>query len=75
ADGGTADLWDSGLWDVALWDQAAPVATVSGGQWISIGKTGYVMQPQVQVTGFLNRRPDVEFVQLDVTFENGGVVV
>lgn len=75
ADGGTVDLWDSGQWDVALWDQAAPQATVSGGQWISIGKTGYVMQPQLQATGFLNQRPDVEFVQIDVTFENGGVVV
>jgi hypothetical protein len=75
ADGGTADLWDSGQWDVAKWDQAAPEATVSGGQWISIGKTGYVMQPQIQVTGFLGRRPDVEFVQLDATFETGGVVV
>ncbi|RVD48446.1 hypothetical protein EN746_23880 [Mesorhizobium sp. M8A.F.Ca.ET.023.02.2.1] len=50
-------------------------ATVSGGQWISIGKTGYVVQPQLQATGFLNQRPDVEYVQLDATFEDGGVVV
>ncbi|RVA36933.1 hypothetical protein EN928_24780, partial [Mesorhizobium sp. M7A.F.Ca.CA.004.10.1.1] len=75
ADGGTADLWDSGQWDVAKWDQAQPVASVGGGQWISIGKTGYVMQPQLQITGFLNQRPVTEFVQLDVTFETGGVVV
>lgn len=75
AAGGTADLWDSGLWDVAKWDQAQPVASVGGSQWISIGKTGYVMQPQLQITGFLNQRPVTEFVQLDVTFEAGGVVV
>lgn len=75
ADGGSADLWDSGQWDVAKWDQAQPVASVGGGQWISVGKTGYVMQPQLQITGFLNQRPVTEFVQLDVTFEDGGVVV
>ncbi|RWB05463.1 MAG: hypothetical protein EOQ39_22435 [Mesorhizobium sp.] len=75
ADGGTADLWDSGQWDVAKWDQAQPVASVGGGQWISIGKTGYVMQPQLQITGLLNQRPVTEFVQLDITFETGGVVV
>ncbi|CAN7598131.1 hypothetical protein LJR234_004619 [Mesorhizobium amorphae] len=75
ADGGTADLWDSGEWDVMLWDQPAPTPSVGGGQWLSIGKTGYVMQPQVQITGFLNQRPVTEFVQLDATFEIGGVVV
>jgi len=75
ADGGTVDLWDSGQWDVMKWDQAAPVATVGGGQWISIGKTGYVVQPQLQITGFLSQRPVTEFVQMDVTFEDGGVVV
>ena len=75
ADGGTLDLWDSGLWDVAKWDQAAPVASVGGGQWQSIGKTGYVVQPQLQITGSLGYRPDTSFVQMDVTFEDGGVVV
>jgi hypothetical protein len=75
ADGGSADLWDSGQWDVAKWDQAAPVASIGGGQWGSIGKTGYVHQPQLQVTGFLNQRPVTEFVQLDVTYEDGGIVV
>ncbi|WP_292211453.1 hypothetical protein [Mesorhizobium sp.] len=75
ADGGTADLWDSGLWDVAKWDQAQPTGSVGGGQWISIGKTGHVMQPQLQITSYLNQRPVTEFVQLDVTFETGGVVV
>lgn len=74
-DGGSADIWDVGLWDVALWDQQAPVAVASGGMWRSIGKTGYVVQPQIQVTGGLARYPDTEFSQLDVMFEEGGVVV
>jgi hypothetical protein len=68
------DLWDSGLWDVAKWDQAAPTPSVGGGQWISIGKTGYVVQPHLQITGYLGFRPNTEFVQLDVTFEDGGVL-
>jgi hypothetical protein len=75
ADGGNADLWDSGLWDVALWDQSPPTPAVSGGRWGSVGVTVYVVQWQLQITGFLAQQPVTEFVQLDVTYEVGGVVV
>lgn len=74
-EGAVSDLWDSGLWDVALWDQDAPTPAIGGGMWIAIGKSGYVHQPQLQVTGFSVQRPDIEFLQLDVTFEIGGIVV
>lgn len=75
AEGGSTDLWDVGKWDQAKWDQAAPVSSVAVGRWISIGKTGFAFQPQLQITGFLESRPSTEFVQLDATYETGGVVV
>lgn len=70
----TSNEWDSGLWDVALWDQAGGIATI-GTRWGSIGRTGYVHQPQVQVTGAISGLPNTELVQIDVTYEVGGVVV
>ena len=66
--------WDSGLWDVALWDQPAP-ATSIGTKWISIGRSGYVFQPIVQITGALSQLPRTELVQIDAMVESGGVVV
>lgn len=66
--------WDSGLWDVALWDQAAPAASI-GTKWISIGRSGYVFQPIVQITGALSQLPRTELVQIDAMLESGSVVV
>ena len=66
--------WDSGLWDVALWDQPSPAASI-GTKWISIGRSGYVFQPIVQITGALSQLPRTELVQIDAMLESGGVVI
>jgi len=66
--------WDSGLWDVALWDQPSPASSI-GTKWISIGRTGYVFQPIVQITGALSQYPRTELVQIDAMLESGGVVI
>ncbi len=42
--------------------------------WRSIGRTGYVFQPQVQITSGTAIYPSTELSQLDVMFEAGGVV-
>lgn len=70
----SSNEWDSGLWDVALWDQPAPAASI-GTKWISIGRSGYVFQPIVQITGALSQLPRTELVQIDAMLESGGVVV
>jgi len=69
----TTGGWDSGLWDVALWDSGQD-ATVST-QWASIGKSGFALSPQVQVTFGIEPRPTTELVQFDVTYEKGAVQV
>ncbi|TPK70204.1 hypothetical protein FJ930_19750 [Mesorhizobium sp. B2-4-15] len=69
----TFDAWDSGLWDVAVWD-AGSVKTVST-KWTSIGQSGFIVAPQVQVTCGVTPTPDAELVAIDMTFETGAVVV
>ncbi|MEI5680501.1 MULTISPECIES: hypothetical protein [unclassified Mesorhizobium] len=66
--------WDAGLWDVALWDGEARSSSVRA-KWVSIGRTGYAFQYQVQVTGGLTPAPDNEFISLDLLYETGGIVV
>jgi len=66
-------LWDVGLWDVAKWDGGAvkQVAT----RWSSIGSSGLVVLPQVQVTNGSTVAPDAELIAFDLLYEVGGVMV
>lgn len=67
------DTWDSGLWDQAVWD-AGEVLSVKT-KWVDIGRTGFSVAPQVQVTFGITPKPRLEFVAMDITFEIGGFVV
>lgn len=69
----TTDEWDSGLWDQALWDSAGTVdsrAIVA-----SVGRSGYVISPQVQVTCAVTPFPRLELIASDVEYETGGFLV
>lgn len=66
--------WDIGLWDQAVWDATTPRPVVSS-KWKSIGRTGYVIAPQVQMTFGYNVTPDVELIAVDLLFESGELVV
>lgn len=66
------DVWDVGLWDVAIWD--AGTASTINTQWVSIGKTGFVFMPQVQITFGVTPKPVTELVAFDVMYEAGGVM-
>lgn len=68
-----ADLWDVGLWDVALWDGGS--STELSTKWVSIGKTGFSVSPQVQITCGITPKPVTELIAFDMLFENGGVMV
>ncbi|ESX13508.1 hypothetical protein X768_04560 [Mesorhizobium sp. LSJC265A00] len=73
ADDTLFDEWDSGLWDVAKWDASATKMVST--KWVSVGLTGFVIAPQVQVTCGITPTPDAELVAIDMTYEVGGVVV
>ena len=78
ADEATAALWDSGLWDLSQWDVASGAigsSTQVSTRWRSAGASGFRIAPQVQVSSGSTRRPDVELLQFDVTYENGAIIV
>jgi len=69
----TVDEWDSGLWDVAQWD-AGTTQTVAT-KWQSIGKAGFSVSPQIQITCGVTPFPRTELITYDIIYERGGVFV
>lgn len=65
--------WDVSLWDVGVWDATGTVTIKS--KWSSIGKTGFVVSPQAQVTCGYTLYPQLELIATDIIFEAGGVFV
>jgi hypothetical protein len=72
-DGGALDLWDVGKWDQAKWDAALANRTARV-QWRSIGRTGYAVSWQIQVTCGVTATPDAELVSIDLLYDRGGIV-
>ena len=69
----TEDTWDSGLWDTAVWDAGLEYAVTS--HWRTIGESAYAVAPQVQITISQTPMPRIELVAMDVSYEQGGLVV
>jgi hypothetical protein len=67
-------LWDVGLWDVATWDSALGVKQIKT-TWGAIGRQGFAIAPQIQVTCDGSNLPDAELVGIDITFEQGQLVI
>lgn len=67
------DGWDSGLWDTALWGGTSSAVSI-GGTWVSVGRTGYAIAPEVQLTFGDVTKPQVELVSIDATFNVGALV-
>jgi hypothetical protein len=70
----TPGLWDVGLWDVSVWDDASGIKSVKS-KWCSIGRTGFAIAYQVQVTCIGPSLPDAELLGIDITYEIGALVV
>lgn len=66
------DTWDSGLWDVARWDSATAAMAVT--KWVSVGASGFVASPQIQVTCGFIALPKTELVSFELLFERGSVM-
>ena len=65
-------VWDTALWDVANWDGASQFSVVSS--WKSIGRTGFTIAPQIQITCGVTPTPKIELIVYTVTYVDGGVV-
>lgn len=71
---GSPGVWDVGLWDVSKWDSGLTYYTVNT-RWSSIGQSGFVVAPQIQVTSGVSTTPTAELVLFELTYRNGGLVV
>lgn len=69
---GVTPMWNVTNWDEAYWDGGAPEIVVSG--WQSIGKSGFVVAPELALTFDIQITPDVELMAIDATFHVGAVV-
>ena len=71
-DSGSGSVWGSSLWGAAKW--GGTVTTRTQDFWASIGRTGYAIAPQVQLTFGSVAKPNVELVGVDATFHVGALV-
>lgn len=69
----TGARWDVARWDVDRWDST--VDTSIHTKWVSIGKSGFSVSPQIQVTCGFTAKPELELIATDVIFETGAVFV
>lgn len=67
-----AGVWDESFWDEAVWASTEPV--VSSAQWVSVGATGSVIAPMVQLTFGVTQTPQTELVAIDTAFHTGALI-
>jgi hypothetical protein len=65
------DLWGVGVWGVAKW--GVDVALKIFERWQSVGGSGYAIAPATQLTTGSVTTPNVELVQVDITYDMGDV--
>jgi hypothetical protein len=70
----TGEGWDLSKWDVGVWDAEAPPKAVKT-RWVSIGRTGFAIHPQVQIGCSATVAPDAQLVSLDILYERAGLMV
>lgn len=69
----SAAVWDGGNWDEVSWDSGLGVASVQS-LWRPVGRTGYTIAPEVQMTFSITPNPSVELIATDVTYYVGEAV-
>ena len=71
-DAGDFGAWDLSNWDEAFWDSGGRLQTRA--IWSSVGRTGYTVAPEVQLTFGTVGKPDVELVSIDASYHVGALV-
>ena len=65
-------LWDVSQWDVGTWNGGTE--TRISACWESIGRSGHVASPEVQVSFSSSVAPSLSLISIDVTFDLGALV-
>ncbi len=69
------DGWDISTWDVSVWDAAGSEGfSPEDSLWRAVGKTGYAIAPEVQMTFGSVPAFDVELIDIHATFTVGALV-
>lgn len=68
----TTSSWDSGVWDTAKWDDGTVTAVAP--YWNAIGRSGFTIAPELQMSFGVTPTPLVELVGIDATFSTGTFV-
>lgn len=66
------DVWGVGIWGVAKWGVEAVLKVFQ--RWQSVSGSGYSIAPGIQVTSGNISAPDLELVQVDVTYDQADIV-
>lgn len=66
--------WDAAVWDTDVWDSSTNETSVST-RWVSIGRTGFVAAPTLQITCGVTPFPRVELVEITMTANIGAMGV
>lgn len=66
-------VWDDSKWDETVWDGASAAVALTS-FWRSLGRTGYSIAPELQLSFAGIAPPNVELVSMDVTFTAGALV-
>lgn len=67
----SSDVWGVGIWGTAKWGGATTVSTFQ--EWQSVAGAGYAVAPGVQITSGSPTAPDLELVQVEMTYDMGDI--
>lgn len=68
----TGSVWGAAVWGSSAWGAPAELAVFK--TWQSVGGSGYSIAPGVQITSGSIVAPQVELVQVDLTYDQGDIV-
>lgn len=71
----TMGRWDNGRWDQMRWDQGGDETRLESTYWRSIGVSGNMVAPEVQVVSDADMPSSCELIAVDAIIESGGIVV
>lgn len=68
----TSAVWGGAVWGESVWGGGTTLRIFQ--QWQSVGGAGYAIAPGVQITSGGIVPPDVELIQVDMTYDMGDIV-
>ena len=67
----TGSLWGTAIWGTSLWGASADLKTRQ--DWRSVPGSGYSLSVAMQITSGAISPPNVELVQIDMTYDEGDI--